>query len=410
MDSKNIFRQIWWQLAIFVIVSSLAALVGQHFKEKFGNYMPETVINRSSLNKKASGTSGLYELCQAVGFKSHRWKLPYRDLKDIRGQLIIIGPRQSLDKYELDAILNWVKKGNYLVYLDEFSNPYSQNIVTSLGLWTTNTKTQDIELSVEPNLPVTRYVQLPRGSYSTALSTGYDLTPILRHEKDIVLAEKKFGTGTVLIGTTANLVSNLQFKDNGTNFQLICNWLRLNNLPLYFDERCHGLTQGKNLITTISSGTLGLFFLQLLVIFGLAVASHHQRFGQTLAFNNQRKISNLEYVDGIANSYRRARATHLASNILSHNLRLKLAKDLGQSTGDDEVLAGLYISRLATKSGNFDEERARLIKTLSLSKTAPERRNISEQELLLIKGYCDKIQETLLDPQFKAGPNDSATG
>jgi len=410
MASKNIFLQIWWQLALFVIVSSAAALVGMHFKQKFNNYVPETIINRSALNTKASGTSGLYELTKAIGLASHLWKLPYRDLKDVHGQLIIISPQQSLDKYELEELLKWVREGNYLVYLDEFDNPYSKEIVSSLGFWISNTEKQtDIEIHPEPNLKITQLVDLPKASYSSSLGYGLNLVPILRHGQNVVLAEKTFGAGKVLLGTTANLASNSQLTASKTNFQLLGNWLRLNNSTVYFDERCHGLTQSKNLVTTILSGIGGLFVLQLLILFTLAIVSNHQRFGQTLTVNNQRKISNLEFVNGIANSYRRAKATHLASNILSHNLRLKLARALGQSTGDDETLASIYMNVAGAKTSNLDADKARLIKTLSFSKIHQARTSLSSQELLLIAGYCDKIQETLLDPHFKAGPHDSAT-
>ncbi len=397
MAGKSITNQIWWQIAIFVIVSSAAAMVSVHFKERVSRFVPETIINPSVLNKKASGSSAIYELTKIAGLNTSLWKLPYRDLKSIKGQLVIISPNHSLEKFERDLILDWVSKGNSLIYLDQFSNPYSKEVLGTFNIWTHSNKAQvDVSALPEPNLRVTRFVGPIKVSYLQSFDTGRHLVPVLRNDKDILMVELRHGNGNILLGTTANLVANSRLVDSGANFQLIANWLRLNNSAVYFDERCHGLTQSRSLITSVLSGVSGILFLQIVVILVIAIASSAQRFGQKLTLANARKISNLEFVNGIANSYRRARATHLAADVLSHNLRLKMAKALGQSTGDDETLAALYVNGLKETSGDSGEaEKTRLIKILASSKTADNKTHISNQEMAEIAAYCDKIQETL---------------
>ncbi|MBX9771408.1 MAG: hypothetical protein K2X29_08560, partial [Candidatus Obscuribacterales bacterium] len=62
MLSKNTINLIWWQLAIFLVVSFIASFTSFIFKDHYSILVPETFINPSVLNKKASGTSGLFEL------------------------------------------------------------------------------------------------------------------------------------------------------------------------------------------------------------------------------------------------------------------------------------------------------------------------------------------------------------
>lgn len=396
MLSKKTINLIWWQLGIFLVVSFIAALTSMHFKDHYSKFVPETFINPSILNKKASGTSGLYELTKLIGLRSHLWKLPYRDLKDVRGQLVIIGPQQSLGKYEMETILLWVAKGNNLLYLDRFSSPYSREILAPLGMWTSSTaERKDVQAHPQADLTVAQFVGPTTVSYDNYLNPGNNM-PILKYGNETILTEVRHGTGKVLICSAANLVANSRLTNSGANFQLVANWLRLNDSAVFFDERCHGLTQSRNLITSILSGSGGILFIQFVVIFGLAIGSSAQRFGQTLSVDSRRKISNLEFVNGIANSYQRAKATHLASDVLSHNLRLKLAKAMGQSTGDDEMLAAAYIDSLDTSEEKMalPDAKARLIKTLSHSKEGAKV-NISYAELTEIIAYCDKIQESL---------------
>jgi hypothetical protein len=396
--SKNIASQVWFQLAIFIAVSSVAAVTSLQFKEKFSRYVPETITNCSALNKKASGSSGIYELTKAIGLKAHLWKLPYRDLKDVHGQLVIIGPDQSLANFERELILKWVAKGNSLLYLDQFSNQYSREILLPVRLWTRSCAPQ-VNVIAYPNesLTVSHFVGPTKVSYQESFKQIDNSTEVLKHDQDILLVEVQHGQGKILFGTAINLVANAHLKDSGSSFQLIANWLRMNNSTVYFDERCHGLSQGKNLITSALKGVGGVLFLQLFLILAISVASSAQKFGQRLSISNPRRISNLEFVNGIANSYRRAKATHLAADVLSHNLRLKLAKFLGQSTGDDEALAKIYLDSL--KEGQNENERkdeqARLIKTLAASQQTDNKVRVSNQEMVEIAAYCDKIQETI---------------
>lgn len=402
---KTIANQIWWQLGIFLVVSTAAAVIGVHFKEKFARFVPENLSNPSAMNKKPSGSSGFYELTKLVGLKSYVWKLPYRDLKSVKGQLVIVGPKESLSKLEIDEVMNWVSAGNDLVYLDQFSNPYSKSILQPLSLFVFDAGAhQNVQALTKAELPVTRFVGIPVVSYVSSFQVGNG-TPILKAGNDIVLMETHHGAGRVLIGTTANLIANANLAKNGANFQLLANWLRLNDRPVYFDERSHGLTQGKNLISTIFSGTTGILLVELLIIFTLAVASAAQRFGQRLTRNNQRKISNLEFVSGIANSYRRAKATNLASEVLSHNLKMKLGKFLGQSTSDDQTLAIMYWQMMAEAKNvkSTEDDKSRLINTLAFAGTKDAR--ISAQELAEIAAYCDKIQETLETKRQATIPN-----
>ena len=59
-------HRIWWQLAVFIIVSTGAVTAGMKFDDEMAKFLPETVSQTSTFNAKPSGTSGLFELARRV--------------------------------------------------------------------------------------------------------------------------------------------------------------------------------------------------------------------------------------------------------------------------------------------------------------------------------------------------------
>ncbi len=143
-----------------------------------------------------------------------------------------------------------------------------------------------------------------------------------------VIVQKELGKGKILIGSCPQMVSNRQItlSERWSNFQFLYNWLATTRGDILFDEKCHGSTKGTNVIFYFLHGPTGLVALQLLLILSLAVASAQQRFGATLVVKNNRRISNLEHIEGLSNTYQRAGARQAVLSIIWLSVRQKLCK------------------------------------------------------------------------------------
>src|SRR5690348_7021037 len=113
-------NRMLWLLLLFGFCIP-AVLVNSAFSESINQMLPETLPFPSTYNKKASGCSATYELAQKLGIDCKRWQSPYRKLieeKNTNGTLVIIFPWDTLTSADADNIVEWVKRGNDLVYLD----------------------------------------------------------------------------------------------------------------------------------------------------------------------------------------------------------------------------------------------------------------------------------------------------
>jgi len=381
----------WWQLAAFLAVTSLAVYVTSSFHEELSKFLPETKSFRSTFNKLPSGYSGLLALAKKSGLPCRIWQSPYRQLSEARGMLLIVSPLESLPTFEIDQILSWVAKGNDLVYLDNFEFLFERKLTSRLGL-----EARD-ELYLD-DAPITSKLDRPELAHVSRLSITASTRlrggkPVVEDESGAILTEVKHGDGRILVGVAPSLCANrlLSSRDNWGNFQFMVNWFRTARGEIIFDEFCHGYSSVKNVFAFLARGPLGLIFLQLLILLLVATASACQRFGAPQAADPQRTISNIEFINGLASTYRRARARDLIWEMLSHAFRTKLSRSLAVSPHEpDQKLIEAW--SLATGAGSKELESL-----LATSAEKLEGRHISDEELLELVAACDKISESLRD-------------
>ncbi|HMX46620.1 MAG TPA: DUF4350 domain-containing protein, partial [Candidatus Obscuribacter sp.] len=149
-------RDLIIQLGALLVVSGLLTYAALSSDKQLEKLMPESKIFASSYNLKPSGVSGLFELCEKIserGRKIVRWEKPYRKLKggsetarfvdasrrketlkEARGTLLIVRPDEALAEFEVTEILDWVKQGNSLIYLDDFRFHFSRRLLDKIGL------------------------------------------------------------------------------------------------------------------------------------------------------------------------------------------------------------------------------------------------------------------------------------
>ena len=399
-----------WALLAMILAAWLAVEVGKNFEDEMNRYIPETISNTSSYNKKPSGYSGLYELAERIALKPQRWQKPYRELKD-KGTLIIISPGEPPQDFEVEQILKWVGKGNNLIYMDYFAMRTGKRFLNSLSLQANDSRSlTNTTLAVEKAEPVTELVSEVNLSAETRVSTGTSSDNEDKKDKnaeesnvdkrgarhrlvkdqygDIVVAID-YGKGHCLVASAPNLACNRRIADlkSRGNFQLLANWLQDAKGKVYFDEKCHGYSEAPNVFTWLAKGPMGLVINQCLLILVIAIASLNQRFGPARLVSNPRRISNLEFIDGMAHTYRKARASETAWLILFTSFKTRLCKALGLSPATEAP----ELAQAWSEAAGLKESECRDFLTRA---KAADATHISTEELLQLVGRCDQLSES----------------
>lgn len=386
-EKKRALNQIWWQLAVFVAISTLAVFVGVSLKEKVAPYIPEEETFRSTFNARPSGYKGLNELTDRIGIQSEKWQLPYRRLRKETGILVVIEPDQSLADFEVDEILSWVKAGNKLVVMDNFAFSFQRRLPEKLDLTFTAVKPQKESFTeTKGSDRLLAHVARIVGASKRRIKGGQ---PVLSDTSGAIFTESAYGKGKVIVGTAPGLCSNRMLGDKKawSNFQFMENLFHYLEGKVWFDETCHGFIKAKNVFFYLGKGAVGLVFFQLVLVFGLLLASSSQRFGKTRTVQPLKRTSNLEYIEGLANTYRSARATELAWEILSHSLVARLNRALGVSADSD------YQKLCQAWSDATHQPADELNSFLNKSDAALGGKEISETELVELTAAYDKITE-----------------
>ncbi len=385
-------NRIWWQLFALLLVSGLSVYSGIAFDEQKDRFWPETEILISVFNKKPSGLSGMKDIVTKIGQQNFTWQLPYRNLTDTKGMLVICQPTESLSELDAKQILEWVHKGNDLVYFDHFSYKLTRRLIDKLGI-----ESKDGEDLVDKKLQLQK-TSVPEFAHvpSLLLSAERRLiggTALLADKSGTLIALVKHGKGRVLLGTVPSLCSNrrLSNQEAWPNFQFLANWMSTANGAVIFDERCHGFSSATNVFHFLLRGPTGLVFWQLMLILVVGVFSAAQRFGAIRQVVVSRKISNLEFIYGLSNAFRRARANTAVLEILGQSFKNRLCKALGISPHESsENIVSAWNSSKQRSSINIDE-------LINNYERALSKKHLSDSDLRTLVGTCDKITRTFAD-------------
>ncbi len=356
----------WLQILALAVISIATVIVGGAFDRELEKFLPESKTLASTYNGKPSGLSALNEIAQKAGFSCRTWEAPYRQLNDtVSGALVVIDPVQSLQDFECDQILEWVSKGNTVIYMDEFHYQFSRQLLEKVRVTVESPENPLEEESVffPEDEPEFEHVKKIIVSTELLVKGGREVLP--HNKQGALIVEVEHGKGRIIIGTTTRLWVNrrLMKKESWSNFQLFVNLLNGTKGDILFDERCHGFTGASNVFIYLARGPVGPVVAQLLLILAVACISNWQRFGAATVIDRSRKISNLEFIFGLANAYRRAKANTTVLEIIGQGFRHKICKDAGVSPHEsDEKLIEAWraqagdadASNLATYLAHYD--------------------------------------------------------
>jgi hypothetical protein len=385
-------RHLWWQLSLLLLATVISVYVGMTFDEKLDPLIPEILPKPSVFNHRASGLSALSEIASQSGLKCQPWEASYRDLDKVKGILVIVQPLQSLSTFEVDDILKWVKQGNHLVYFDQFGFAEAQRILKKLSVaYQQGHMATNQVLAPEQADEEYTHVEQITVSGKARLKGG---RPLFKDKDGAFFTAVTYGKGRILLGTPTEFCANssLQDKENFDNFQFLVNWLRTADGSVFFDEKCHGYSNASNLCVFLMRNAPGLIFFQLMLVLVVGIVSGAQRFGQVKEIDNRRQMSNLQYVNGLANAYERAGANLAALEIIAQDFKSNLCKRLGispyASTGEIEEVWQSHLGQAGSgkDSSNLQRFLADYERALGLKK-------LSAHEFDQLVHKCDELSK-----------------
>jgi hypothetical protein len=385
---KANWHRIWWQLAIFIAASVGAVFAGLQTDERMSMFFPEGKILASTYNKKASGLSALWELCNTLNFQCDRWQSAYRQLSTIQGTLVIIDPSKPMGDFEIEQILDWVSKGNNLVYMDDFNYRSERRFLKSIKLHSDVGVANRTYQMIPPDSanPVFAFVRALKVNPSRRIQGGNEL---LGDDVGSFLTEVNHGRGHVLVGTLPDFCSNQLIQDNRNwgEFQFLINYLRTMGGGVWFDEHCHGYSDNRNVLIFLARGIGGLIVVQLSSILLIAVFSTSQRFGATKTVNNERQISSTASIIGLANTYRHAHANIAVLEIIGQKFRQELCQTLAISPHEstERMISDVQYG------DTFEKNKGNIIALLKQYDKILSTKQISDKELREFVASCDKI-------------------
>jgi len=385
-DSGSTSVSIWWQIGLLISISIVAVFYGLKYDQGGQDFLEEAKLMPSIFNQKQSGLMALYQVATKAGMHCEAWQGAYRELQYVTGTLVMIGPTQLISDGEFDQISKWVSQGNQLIYLDSFGLDIAKEFIKGLHL-----KIRQISSFSDRTLhpqPVPETALVPDLVVS-AKARVFGGKIILKDEYGPLLVEVNEGKGRILVGCVPGLCSNRNITDpkNWPNFQFLLNWLSTTNGTIYFDERCHGYSGSGNVFVYVMRGWLGPVVLQLCAILFVAVLSSHQRFGELARSKDRREISNLEFINGLANAYERSGATFAALEIIVQDFRNKICRLINVSphSTDAEIVSNLQSSSVYSNLQKFLADYERLA----------QQKNISASELSQQIKMCDLLTEQI---------------
>jgi hypothetical protein len=250
-------------------------------------------------------------LLEESGYKVTRMQVPYTRLKERPdvGALVIIDLPQHRNPSaeELESLTQWLEGGGVVVIIDrEIKLKFKETAI--------DTRWGVSMAGIHPLQPTvfTRGVQRVQVSLqaTSVTVTGPGVVAHLGNDKAVVLADASVGKGRLVLLTDPYVVANngISQADNVVlAMNLFAGW---SSGMIAFDEYHHGFgaSQGGGLMAYFRGTPAPWMMAQAGLSAIIAVYSYGRRFGRPVPLRRERRTTNLEFVSGMANITRLARA------------------------------------------------------------------------------------------------------
>ena len=341
-------------LIVALIILVVATALSVKFSEDKGEI--EYRLNRSIFNKRPSGYAAWHKTITEAEVNIKVWQNNYaslliKDQKDATMILVspefIAGGRAVFTSNDIDKLLNWVRVGNTLIFVDDFRKASSRNFLEKLNLETTQTtKTTDKhdlldrestvygEKKYNFNLNyfnITDTLKFKSKTISTSCKTRLKekfLTALIEDDLGIALAKRNYGDGTIYISTMPDLAANDMLFEKEDNYQFFTNLALIEGNEVYINEYVHGMIKTDRVIDYYKDTLMSPLSKQIMILLLLLLWSASRRFGRVRPYHDPDRKSSLEYVEAMSNLYKQAGLTGTALIPVYNQFKLALCREL----------------------------------------------------------------------------------
>ena len=413
MNKQNTLTLILTTVLIIILISTVTLTVFiSNDKDK-----TEYDVYRSIYNTKASGYAAWYKIAKKSGLNIKPWRFDFYSLiknsKD-KATMIVNSPglvARKLNYFgisDIETLLDWVKKGNTLIFIDDFSFASSKRLLDALNIefvyagnkvffrdkyhkkeYYGNKQVFNIPKSSEISKKVTKI-----SSSSLARLKGEYIDTIISDTKGIILGKRKYGKGLIYILTIPDVADNSYLYEKEDNYQFLTNLASVNSNTIYVNEFIHGNIKNDSIMSYYNNTVLNPIFKQFAILILLLIFSVSRRFGKPLNLKQPDRKNNMEYVKSISLLYTRAGLTGTALAPIYKDFRSNLCKNLklDLDTTDSNLVSYL-------KNNNYPDE---LISLVIKVKAAATNNDISKEDML---DLCMKLNEYRLKGLIYAARN-----
>ena len=317
--------------------------------------------NRSSYRSTPYGTLAFYTLLEDSGYKVTRLHLSFERLAerpDIAALVIVAPPtHRNPSGEELQALADWIEEGGVAVIVD-------RQIALNLRDVKINTAIGPPPRGIHPlqPTPFTRNVgQLDFSAYATGVTIDSPTTVYhLGDDRVAVLADASVGKGRVVTLTDPYVVANNGISKADNAILAVDLFADLPDGAIAFDEYHHGVgaSEDTGLSAYVKGTPIPWMLAQAALIVALVVYSYGRRFGRPLPLKRERRTANLEFVSGMANITRLARASDVAMQNIYFEFRKRLCRYAGLPSKSE---TRSLVSAVAVRSGLDEGDLRRLL-------------------------------------------------
>jgi hypothetical protein len=394
MSQASPWQKRWLLPGLLLVLTVMVALSTLSTQMPAGN---EPLANRSIYNNGPSGYRAWWLACQKSGLGFVSWEKPFEKLGTLpeSATMLVVEPftfsasEVLFGEEEAEATLDWVRRGNTLVLLDDFHRFGSYYVAQQVGLRVKATKPQTIspqalpekrrngettQLSQVMPIQVLRGQQAELGNFVVQPVVSRRFMAFQPHGKaDFssswqpilvdrdgapLLIRMPLGKGTLILGTVADLGENGYLRDDlarNDNYQFLANLLRRESKLVFVNEYVHAYQEPGNLMTYLGQKTpLGVIFVQLVLGFVLLLWLSATRWTPKPEQNGQvgvtDEVDSLQaYIQSMARIYMRSRAASLALEPQLNRIEILLRQRHRLTLDDESRLRHL----LGTSPGDY---------------------------------------------------------
>ncbi len=317
-------------------------LIGRH--EARQPYSP----NPSTFNKGPFGTAGLYELLGHLNLPRERWRRDFSALagSKIRTLIVTMPNSRRFGGDEIEAVRTWVARGGTLVLLfagverPPFVSQGGRELADAFGIERTPAVAPSEpweSIPAEKRLQSVLPLEISKGApilvvedrtANLTFEKGDAFLPLYAAGNRVFVAEAPLGKGRIFVSSTAAPFSNA-FILKGDNLIFALNLARLAATTggAYFDEYHHGYGEAFTAKDILRSRRFLGFAALCVTAAVLFVVSKGRRFGPARPPSTIQRRSAVEYVDSVAELYRRGHFRAYALKVVRRGLSRTLTRE-----------------------------------------------------------------------------------